>query len=38
MNDKKDVLRPTIVMSVFVGLLGMWVGRCEGCDISECSL
>ena len=29
MNDKKDVLRPTIVMYVFVGLVGMWIGGCE---------
>ena len=29
MNDKKDVLRPTIVMYVFVGLLGMWMGGCQ---------
>ena len=28
MNDKKDVLRPTIVMYVFVGLVGMWMGGC----------
>ena len=26
---KKDVLRPTIVMYVFVGLVGMWMGGCE---------
>ena len=26
---KKDVLRPTIVMYVFVGLVGMWIGGCE---------
>ena len=29
MNDKKDVLRPTIVMYVFVGLVGMWMGGCQ---------
>jgi hypothetical protein len=29
MNDKKDVLRPTIVMYVFVGLVGIWIGGCE---------
>jgi len=29
MNDKKDVLKPTIVTYVFVGLIGMWIGRCE---------
>ena len=26
---KKDVLRPTIVMYVFVGLVCMWIGGCE---------
>ena len=29
MNDKKDVLRPTIVMYVFVGLVCMWISGCE---------
>ena len=29
MSDKKDVLRPTIVMYVFVGLVGMWMGGCQ---------
>ena len=34
-TSSKDVLRSTIVMFLFVGLVGIWVGGCEGRETQE---
>ena len=35
MNDLKSVLRSATVMFLFVGLVGIWVGGCEGRETQE---